>query len=118
MPGRAWLFSLRPLGYDDRDANGGAMSARTCLAIVLAAGEGTRMLSSRPKVLHVVAGLSLLGHVLAALRAAGGITTPSPPRRTRSFPMRRFSCRRNGAAPRTLFSRPGPQSSAVLTISW
>ena len=48
------------------------MSARTCLAIVLAAGEGTRMRSSRPKVLHTVAGQSLVGHVLAALRAAGG----------------------------------------------
>ena len=46
------------------------MSGRTCLAIVLAAGEGTRMRSSRPKVLHAVAGRSLLGHVLAALRAA------------------------------------------------
>jgi bifunctional UDP-N-acetylglucosamine pyrophosphorylase/glucosamine-1-phosphate N-acetyltransferase len=51
------------------------MSVRTCLAIVLAAGEGTRMRSSRPKVLHTVAGVSLVGHVLAALRAAGGTTT-------------------------------------------
>jgi bifunctional UDP-N-acetylglucosamine pyrophosphorylase/glucosamine-1-phosphate N-acetyltransferase len=40
------------------------MSGRTCLTIVLAAGEGTRMRSSRPKVLHEVAGRSLLGHVL------------------------------------------------------
>ena len=47
------------------------MSGRTCLAIVLAAGEGTRMRSSRPKVLHAVAGRSLLGHVLAALPDAG-----------------------------------------------
>ena len=51
------------------------MSGRSCLAIVLAAGEGTRMRSSRPKVLHAVAGRSLLGHVLAALRAAGGTNT-------------------------------------------
>jgi bifunctional UDP-N-acetylglucosamine pyrophosphorylase/glucosamine-1-phosphate N-acetyltransferase len=51
------------------------MSGRTCLAIVLAAGEGTRMRSARPKVLHAVAGRSLLGHVLAALRAAGGTGT-------------------------------------------
>ena len=51
------------------------MSGRSCLAIVLAAGEGTRMRSSRAKVLHAVAGRSLLGHVLAALRAAGGTTT-------------------------------------------
>jgi bifunctional UDP-N-acetylglucosamine pyrophosphorylase/glucosamine-1-phosphate N-acetyltransferase len=42
------------------------MSGRTCLTIVLAAGEGTRMRSSRPKVLHDVAGRSLLGHVLTA----------------------------------------------------
>jgi bifunctional UDP-N-acetylglucosamine pyrophosphorylase/glucosamine-1-phosphate N-acetyltransferase len=47
------------------------MSARTCLTIVLAAGEGTRMRSSRPKVLHEVAGRSLLGHVLTAVQAAG-----------------------------------------------
>jgi len=47
------------------------MSKRTCLAIVLAAGEGTRMRSMQPKVLHQVAGRSLLGHVLAAVRAAG-----------------------------------------------
>src|SRR5260221_11799647 len=42
------------------------MSGRTCLTIVLAAGEGTRMRSSWPKVLHEVAGRSLLGHVLTA----------------------------------------------------
>ena len=34
--------------------------------IVLAAGEGTRMRSSTPKVLHGFAGRSLLGHALAA----------------------------------------------------
>ncbi|WP_332685249.1 bifunctional UDP-N-acetylglucosamine diphosphorylase/glucosamine-1-phosphate N-acetyltransferase GlmU [Bosea sp. (in: a-proteobacteria)] len=45
--------------------------ARTCLAIILAAGEGTRMKSARPKVLHEMAGRSLLGHALAAVSAAG-----------------------------------------------
>lgn len=49
-----------------------AMSARTCLSIVLAAGEGTRMRSEKPKVLHEVAGRSMLGHVLAAVAEAGG----------------------------------------------
>src|ERR1700710_1369288 len=42
------------------------MSGRTSLTIVLAAGEGTRMRSSTPKVLHPVAGQSLLAHVLRA----------------------------------------------------
>jgi bifunctional UDP-N-acetylglucosamine pyrophosphorylase / glucosamine-1-phosphate N-acetyltransferase len=42
------------------------MSGRTSLTIVLAAGEGTRMRSSTPKVLHPVAGQSLLVHVLSA----------------------------------------------------
>ena len=37
--------------------------------VVLAAGEGTRMKSSTPKVLHTVAGRSLLGHVLHAVSA-------------------------------------------------
>jgi bifunctional UDP-N-acetylglucosamine pyrophosphorylase/glucosamine-1-phosphate N-acetyltransferase len=41
-----------------------------CLAVVLAAGEGTRMRSTRPKVLHEIAGRPLLAHVLAAIRAA------------------------------------------------
>jgi bifunctional UDP-N-acetylglucosamine pyrophosphorylase/glucosamine-1-phosphate N-acetyltransferase len=42
------------------------MTGRTGLTIVLAAGEGTRMQSSLPKVLHPVAGQSLLAHVLGA----------------------------------------------------
>jgi bifunctional UDP-N-acetylglucosamine pyrophosphorylase / glucosamine-1-phosphate N-acetyltransferase len=37
--------------------------------VVLAAGMGTRMKSSVPKVLHKVAGHSLLGHVLRAAKA-------------------------------------------------
>ena len=37
--------------------------------VVLAAGEGTRMKSSTPKVLHPIAGRSLVGHVLSAVNA-------------------------------------------------
>jgi len=37
--------------------------------VVLAAGEGKRMRSRTPKVLHTVAGKSMLGHVLDAARA-------------------------------------------------
>jgi bifunctional UDP-N-acetylglucosamine pyrophosphorylase/glucosamine-1-phosphate N-acetyltransferase len=44
-----------------------ATAAGTCEAVVvLAAGQGTRMRSATPKVLHAVAGRSLLGHALAA----------------------------------------------------
>jgi bifunctional UDP-N-acetylglucosamine pyrophosphorylase/glucosamine-1-phosphate N-acetyltransferase len=42
------------------------MTARSSLTVVLAAGEGTRMRSSLPKVLHPVAGQPLLAHVLHA----------------------------------------------------
>ena len=42
------------------------MTARSSLTVVLAAGEGTRMRSSLPKVLHPVASRSLLAHVLDA----------------------------------------------------
>ena len=47
------------------------MPVRTCLSIVLAAGEGTRMRSALPKVLNPLAGLTLLAHVLTAVREAG-----------------------------------------------
>ncbi len=45
------------------------MVDKNLAVIVLAAGEGTRMRSSRPKVLHPIAGLSMLGHVLATARS-------------------------------------------------
>jgi bifunctional UDP-N-acetylglucosamine pyrophosphorylase / glucosamine-1-phosphate N-acetyltransferase len=48
---------------------------RTCLAIVLAAGESTRMRSATPKVLHKLAGRSMLSHVLNALTEAGADRT-------------------------------------------
>lgn len=41
------------------------------LSIILAAGEGTRMKSALPKVLHEVGGLPIVGHVARAARAAG-----------------------------------------------
>jgi bifunctional UDP-N-acetylglucosamine pyrophosphorylase / glucosamine-1-phosphate N-acetyltransferase len=50
------------------------MTARTCLSIVLAAGEGTRMRSMRPKVLHAIGQRPLITHVLSALRAVSGST--------------------------------------------
>jgi bifunctional UDP-N-acetylglucosamine pyrophosphorylase/glucosamine-1-phosphate N-acetyltransferase len=44
---------------------------RSLLVLVLAAGEGTRMVSSLPKVLHKVAGRSMVGHVVDTARGAG-----------------------------------------------
>ncbi|MCZ6636996.1 MAG: bifunctional UDP-N-acetylglucosamine diphosphorylase/glucosamine-1-phosphate N-acetyltransferase GlmU [Alphaproteobacteria bacterium] len=44
--------------------------------IILAAGEGTRMRSSLPKVLHPVCGRAMIGHVLAA--ATGGTAVFAP----------------------------------------
>jgi bifunctional UDP-N-acetylglucosamine pyrophosphorylase/glucosamine-1-phosphate N-acetyltransferase len=43
----------------------------SALAIILAAGKGTRMKSERPKVLHRLAGAPLLAHVIKAVRTAG-----------------------------------------------
>ncbi|HEY8267793.1 MAG TPA: bifunctional UDP-N-acetylglucosamine diphosphorylase/glucosamine-1-phosphate N-acetyltransferase GlmU [Xanthobacteraceae bacterium] len=45
------------------------MPARTTI-LILAAGEGTRMKSATPKVLHRIGGASLISHVLAAATAA------------------------------------------------
>ena len=47
-----------------------SQNSRDALAIVLAAGEGTRMKSARPKVLHEVAGRTMLAHVLSAVADA------------------------------------------------
>ena len=52
-----------------------ASSSRPLLTIVLAAGKGTRMKSDVPKVMHQVAGRSLLGHVLALASAVGTTAT-------------------------------------------
>src|ERR1700742_3678919 len=48
------------------------MTARSSLTVVLAAGEGTRMRSSLPKVLHQVAGEPVLAHVLHAAPSGDG----------------------------------------------
>jgi bifunctional UDP-N-acetylglucosamine pyrophosphorylase/glucosamine-1-phosphate N-acetyltransferase len=42
--------------------------SRPAAVIVLAAGEGTRMKSATPKVLHAIGGRTLLGHAIAAAR--------------------------------------------------
>jgi bifunctional UDP-N-acetylglucosamine pyrophosphorylase/glucosamine-1-phosphate N-acetyltransferase len=52
-------------------------SANPRTVVILAAGEGKRMKSKTPKVLHPLLGRTLLGHVLAA--AAGGLGVPAGP---------------------------------------
>ncbi len=47
------------------------MSPRPSAVVVLAAGEGTRMKSALPKVMHRILGRTLLGHVLAASAPLG-----------------------------------------------
>ena len=42
--------------------------SRQAAVVILAAGEGTRMKSAVPKVLHPLCGRSMLGHALAAAR--------------------------------------------------
>ena len=44
------------------------MSRSRFAAIILAAGEGTRLNSARPKVLHEIAGTPMIRHVIDALR--------------------------------------------------
>lgn len=43
--------------------------------IILAAGKGTRMKSSRPKVMHPICGVPLVGYVLDVAKAAGSLKT-------------------------------------------
>ena len=53
----------------------GAQTSEPAAVIVLAAGAGTRMKSTKPKVLHEVLGLTLLDHVLAAASDLNGKKT-------------------------------------------
>ncbi len=57
-------------GFSRRSRVNDAAEPTVAAAIVLAAGEGTRMKSATPKVLHELCGRSMLGHVLAAVRGA------------------------------------------------
>ena len=52
------------------------MTEHPLLIVVLAAGKGLRMRSAIPKVLHGIAGRSMLAHVLAIARSAGAASSP------------------------------------------
>ncbi len=54
------------------DAN---LNAAALSIVVMAAGKGTRMKSALPKVLHLLAGRSLLQHVLATTAGLGALRT-------------------------------------------
>ena len=45
--------------------------SRTCLTIILAAGQGSRMKSDLPKVLHPIGGLPMVLHVADCARQTG-----------------------------------------------
>ncbi|MCM2293767.1 bifunctional UDP-N-acetylglucosamine diphosphorylase/glucosamine-1-phosphate N-acetyltransferase GlmU [Allorhizobium sp. BGMRC 0089] len=45
--------------------------SRTCLAVILAAGDSTRMKSSMSKVLHPVAGQPMIAHVMQVVQKSG-----------------------------------------------
>jgi bifunctional UDP-N-acetylglucosamine pyrophosphorylase/glucosamine-1-phosphate N-acetyltransferase len=47
------------------------MTEKQLAVVILAAGEGTRMKSAKPKVMHELAGLPLLGHALATATELG-----------------------------------------------
>ena len=47
------------------------MTVSPLAVVILAAGQGTRMKSALPKVLHKIAGRPMLGHVLEVARALG-----------------------------------------------
>ena len=69
--------------FPDHGAEGGADgdSDDAVAALVLAAGQGTRMRSPLAKVLHPLAGRSLIGHVLALaveLRCAEAVVVLAP----------------------------------------
>src|SRR5262249_47372636 len=57
-------------GYTAAARWGSFMAVKTSI-VVLAAGEGTRMVSARPKVLHPIANRPMIGYVLDAAQAVG-----------------------------------------------
>ena len=112
--------------------------SRPGAALVLAAGEGTRMRSAVPKVLHPIGGRSLLGHAVHAVAELdpehlvvvlghGGdqVAAKPSPRSATSWPARSPSpCRSSGWAPATRCAAgstrcraasPGPCSSRTAT---
>ncbi|MEV5411464.1 bifunctional UDP-N-acetylglucosamine diphosphorylase/glucosamine-1-phosphate N-acetyltransferase GlmU [Thermopolyspora sp. NPDC052614] len=100
---------------------------RPAAVIVLAAGEGTRMKSKKPKVLHELCGLALLDHMLAAARGLepdrlilvtghareqveAHVAATSPDAQTVVQEVRRGT----GHAVRTVLEKAGPIEGTIL----
>ena len=58
----------------DTDGSG----PRPTAAVLLAAGEGKRMRSALPKVMHPIGGVTLLGHAAASLANARAMAAANP----------------------------------------
>ena len=101
------------------------MTGRTSLTIVLAAGEGTRMRSSLPKVLHPVAGQIAAGACAGAAPHGAGASLAvvvGPDHQAVADEARacgrtpRPSSSASGSAPRMRCWRRGRRSRAAPTI--
>ena len=119
------MYRQRPHGGNP--VSGKKTQRRTCLAIVLAAGEGTRMRSALPKALHTIGGRTLLAHVLTAAKQAGGgdiAVVVGPDHESVAAEARALApdaeifeqAQRRGTAHAVLAARK--QSRAGPTISW
>src|SRR3954454_20139 len=64
---RVWRFSIVCQSVKFKGA--ASVGLPGFAAIILAAGEGSRLNSARPKVLHEIAGQTMIRHVIAALRS-------------------------------------------------
>ena len=99
-------------------------NARRSLTIVLAAGEGVRMRSAKPKVLHELAGHSMLAHALSAVLegAMGDIAVVVASEgdgvaaeALKAAPRRKSPSSVSAGAPPTRFWRRAIRSSAATT---
>ena len=97
----------------------------TVAAIVLAAGQGKRMNSQLPKVLHKVAGRPMIGHVLHAVSAAGAdpvvvVVAPGAERVAEAVAPHRTAVQETalgtGDAARSALEALGPREGTVLIV--
>ena len=103
------------------------MTSRTCLSIILAAGEGTRMKSAKSEGAAPDRRAADGRHVVRAAQAAGGgdlaLVVGHGAEEVRAATVlcagaRKVSSRPNGWEPRMPCSRPARRSRAVMTTCW